>query len=186
MIKLVRNLKTNVPRSFDSEEYEKQKNEVIQKYQMQSSELMEGFNQFAKQKGFMLKKSEQGLLTIPIKDDNPIGEEDYIKLSAEERKKIEEDSYVVEAKLLETMNRINEAEENVKNKLNHLEIMVALVTIEQPIMELKEKYNEYENVLLYLRSVQRDIIQNIEDFREPDKGETEGSILEEKDRGKEF
>jgi len=186
MIKLVRNLKTNVPRSFDSEEYEKQKNEVIQKYQMQSSELMEGFNQYAKQKGFMLKKSEQGLLTIPIKDDNPIGEEDYIKLSAEERKKIEEDSYVVEAKLLETMNRINEAEENVKNKLDHLEIMVALVTVEQPIMELKEKYNGYENVLLYLRSVQRDIIQNIEDFREPDKGETEGSILEEKDRGKEF
>ncbi|MGB7605819.1 MAG: ATP-binding protein [Lutisporaceae bacterium] len=186
MTKLVKNLKTNIPRSFDSEEYEKQKNEVIQGYQMQSSEMMEVFNQFAKQRGFMIKKSEQGLLTIPVIEDNPIDEEGYLKLSTEAKKKIDEGSLVVQAKLLETMKQINEVEKHVKDRLDHLEIMVALVTVEQPIMDLKEKYGEYENVLLYLQSVQRDIINNIEDFREPEKGETEGSILEEKIRSKEF
>lgn len=186
MTKLVRNLKTNIPRSFDSEEYEKQKNEVIQGYQMQSSEMMEAFNQFAKQRGFIIKKSEQGLLTIPVIGDNPIDEEAYLKLSTETKKKIDEGSMVVQAKLLETMKQINEVEKHVKDRLDHLEIMVALVTVEQPIMDLKEKYSEYKNVLLYLQSVQRDIIHNIEDFREPEKGETEGSILEEKIRSKEF
>lgn len=186
MTKLVKNLKTNIPISFDSEEFEKQKNEVIQEYQMQSSELMEGFNQFAKQRGFMLKKSEQGLLTIPIIDDVPIDEEEYMKLGAEVKKKLEEESYVVQDKLLDTMKQINEIEKNVKNKLDHLEVMVALVTVEQPIMELKEKYGEYENVLLYLQSVQRDIINNIEDFRESEKGEIEAAILEEKLRRKDF
>ncbi|MDF2521129.1 MAG: ATP-dependent protease [Clostridia bacterium] len=186
MEKLVKSLKIKIPRAFDGESYEKQKNGIIQEYQEQSSDIMEDFNQYAKQKGFILKKSDQGLLTIPVKEEGPIGEEDFRQLNDAERKQIEADNMLVQSKLIDTMKRIRDVEKEIKERLDHLEIKVALVTVEQPIMDLKEKYAEYKEVILYLQSVQRDIIQNIEDFREPEKGGREDVMLEEKLKSRSF
>lgn len=186
MKKLVKSLWIKIPRAFDEENYERQRNDIIQEYQEHSSELMDDFNKYAKQKGFILKKSEQGLMTIPLIEDNPIDEEAFDKLGADVRKRIEEDSFMVQSKLLDTMKQIRDVEKGAKDRLDHLEVKVALVTVEQPIMDLKEKYSDYKIVVEYLQSVQRDIIHNIEDFRVPEKSEEEGTPLEERLRSREF
>lgn len=186
MKRLVKNLKARIPKAFEGEEYEKQKNEIVQEYQEQSSDWMESFNTFAKEKGFIVKKSEQGLVTIPIIDGKPIDEKDYINMSSEERKKVEDTSYVVQNKLMEVMKRIREVEKVVRDKIEHLETKIALVAVEQPIQELKEKYSQYKNIVDYLQSVQRDIIHNIEDFRDFEKEAAEELDLVEKIREKDF
>ena len=184
MKKLVKNLKIKIPKAFEGEEYEKQKSSIVQEYQEKSSDIMEVFNEFAKEKGFMIRKSEQGLMTIPIIDDKPIDEKEYIKMSSDERKKIEESSFIVQGKLVDAMKQIKELEKNVKDKIEHLEIKIALLAVEQPIMELKEKYAQYKNVVEYLQSVQRDILHNIEDFKDLDKEMTEELEFVEKIRDK--
>jgi lon-related putative ATP-dependent protease len=176
MKRLIKSLKIKIPKAFDSEEYEKLKNEIIQVYQEESSCLMEDVNLFAKQKGFMLKKSEQGILTIPIIGDKPVAEEDFHMLDMEERKRIEENSFVVQTKLLDVMKQIKESEKAAKDKIEHLETQIAMVTVEQPVIELKDKYSQYKNVVEYLQSVQKDIIHNIEDFRELNKA-SEGNLV---------
>lgn len=183
--RLIKSMKIKIPKAFEGEEYEKQKNEIVQRYQDKSSLLMESFNEFAASKDFMLKKSEQGLLTIPLINGKPIEEEEYIKLSSEVRRRLEEDSYLVQTKLMEVMKQIKEIEKDAKDKLENLEIKIALVTVEQPIMDLKEKYAAHKSVVDYLISIQRDIIHNIEDFRDVEEGEEEG-LLAEKLRSKDF
>lgn len=186
MKKLIKSLRLKIPRAFNGEEYESRRNEIIQQYQEKSSSIMEGFNHYAKQKGFVIKKSEQGLLTIPLVEDKIIEEADFIKLEPEVRRKMEEDSYVVQTKLVETMKQIKEIEKDSKDKLEQLETKIALMTVEQPIMDMKEKYAEHKNVLDYFVSVQRDIIHNIEDFRELDKAEPEVEFLTEKLEKRDF
>jgi len=176
MKKLVKSLKINVPKAFEGEEYEKQKGEIIQEYQEKSSEQMEAFSEFAKQQGFIIKKSEQGLMTIPIINGKPMEDKDYIELSTEERRKLEDNSFIVQNKLMETMKQIREIEKAAREKIEQLETKIALLAVEQPIMELKEKYAGYKNVLEYLQEVQRDILHNIEDFRK-----MEGRIHDEAD-----
>lgn len=186
MRRLIKSLKVKIPKAFDGEEYEKQKNDIIQVYQEESSQLMEHFNVFAKQKGFMIKKTEQGILTIPIIEDKAIEEEDFLKLEKEERKRIEDDSFVVQSRLIETMKQIKEIEKSAREKIEHLETKIALVTVEQPIMDLKEKYVEYKGVIEYLQSVQKDIIHNIEDFRLLSKVAEEDADLADRLRNKDF
>jgi len=180
MRRLIKGLKIKIPKAFESEDYEKQKNNIVQVYQEQSSCILENFNSFAKKRGFLIKKSEQGILTIPLKEDKAIDEEDYLKLEPEERKRIEDESFVVQTKLMEVMKQVKEVEKAAKDKLENLETKIALVTVEQPILDLKEKYCQYKNVVEYLQSVQRDIIHNIEDFRELNKVDEADALLSEK------
>jgi lon-related putative ATP-dependent protease len=161
---LIKRLKVELPKAFGGDEYEKQKSEIIQFYQGESSQLMENFTTFAKQKGFAIKKSEKGILTIPIIGDKPIEEENFLKLEKEERKTIEENSFIIQSKLLDTMKQIKEIEKSAVEKLEQLETKIALATVEQPIADLKDKYLKHKNVVEYLQSIQKDIIHNIEDF----------------------
>ena len=97
MDRLIKLLRVKIPKTFQGEEYEKQKNQVIEEFQKDSSQIMDDFNEFAKEQGFMIKRSEQGLLTIPVVDGKPIEEERYINMDPEDRKKVEEKSYVIKA-----------------------------------------------------------------------------------------
>ena len=117
----------------------------------------------------MLKRSEQGLLTIPVIEGKPIEEEEFINMEASNRKEIEEKSYIVQKHLMDSMKRVKEMEKSTRDKIEQLETKIALITVEQPVSELIEKYKEYKNIRDYLKSVQRDIIQNIEDFRQAEK-----------------
>lgn len=166
MEKLIKSLKVKIPKAFEGEEYEKQKNDIIYGYQEESSRLLESLNCFAKERGFAIKKSEKGILTMPVKDDKPIDEDEFLKLTPEERKQIEEGSFVIQTKLIDIMKQVKEVEKAAKDKLENLEARIALLSIEQPILDLKEKYSQQENVVEYLQSVKMDIIQNIDDFRE--------------------
>ena len=186
MKRLVKNLKVKIPKAFEGEEYEKQKNDIIQAYQEESSLLMENINVFAKQRGFVIKKSEQGILTIPLINEKPIDEEEYLKLAPEVRKKLEDDSYIVQTKLLEIMKQIREIEKAAKDRIEQLEGKIALVTVEQPIMELKEKYALHANVVEYLQSVQKNIVHNIEEFLELEKISEEEAVFADKQSDKDF
>jgi len=186
MKRLLKDLKIKVPQAFEGEEYEKQKGQIIQEYQAKSSEYMESFNVFAREQGFVIRKSEHGLMTIPLRDGKPMDDKDYIEMPPEERKKIEDNSFMVQGKLMETLKRMKEIEKAARDKIDQLETKIALLAVEQPIMELKEKYDKYKNIIEYLQAVQRDIIHNVEDFRNLEVGKAETLDLVERIREKDF
>ncbi len=186
MNRLVKLLRMKIPKVFEGEEYEKQKNLIIQEFQENSSEIMDTFNKYAKEQGFILKRSEQGLLTIPIVEGKPIEEEEFINMEAPNRKRIEEKSYIVQKRLMESMKQVKEMEKSTRDKIEQLEAKIALITVEQPVSEIIEKYREYKNVTDYLKSVQRDIIQNIQEFRRSEKGKEDDVNLIEKINIKDF
>ncbi|HYE83288.1 MAG TPA: ATP-binding protein [Clostridia bacterium] len=186
MKRLLKDLKVKIPKAFEGEEYEKQKSQIVQEYQEKSSEHMETFNLFAKDQGFMIKKSEQGLMTIPLHEGKPIEDKDYMEMSPEDRKRIEDNSFIVQGKLLETMKRIKDIEKTTRDKIDQLETKIALLAVEQPISELKEKFGQFRNVLEYLQAVQRDVIHNIEDFRNLETSHADQLNLVERIREKDF
>lgn len=186
MKKLLKDLKVKVPHAFEGEEYEKQKGQIVQEYQGKSSEIMERFNTFAREQGFVIKKSEHGLMTIPLIDGKPMEEKDFMEMPPEERKKMEDNSFIVQGKLMETLKSIKDIEKTAKDRIDQLETKIALLAVEQPIMELKESYNKYKNILEYLQAVQGDIIHNVGDFRNLEVGKAEQLDLVERIRVKDF
>lgn len=186
MKKLIKDLKVKVPQAFEGEEYEKQKSQIVQEYQGKSSEIMERFNTFAREQGFVIKKSEHGLMTIPLFEGKPMEEKDFMEMPPEERKKMEDNSFIVQGKLMETLKSIKDIEKTARDRIDQLETKIALLAVEQPIMELKESYNKYKNILEYLKAVQGDIIHNVGDFRNLEVGKAEQLDLVERIRVKDF
>lgn len=186
MKKLLKDLRVKVPQAFEGEEYEKQKSQIVQEYQGKSSEIMERFNTFAREQGFVIKKSEHGLMTIPLIEGKPMEEKDFMEMPPEERKKMEDNSFIVQGKLMETLKSIKDIEKTARDRIDQLETKIALLAVEQPIMELKESYNKYNNILEYLQAVQGDIIHNVGDFRNLEVGKAEQLDLVERIRVKDF
>ncbi len=183
---LIKSLKVKIPKMFEGQDYEKQKSEIIQFFQSQSSDLMEQFNSYAKENGLLIKKSEQGLMTIPLIDGKAMEEKDYAELKPEARKNIEEKMFVVQNKLIEIMKQVKEIEKSAKDKIEQLEMKIAFIALEQPIQELKEKYSQHQNLIEYLRAVQKDILQNIEDFKSIEKDNVNQLNIIDKIREKDF
>ena len=63
---LVDLFKTEIPKVFESEEYEKGKAEKIREYQKKRAELLEKLNNNAEEKGFKVKTSGAGIFFLPI------------------------------------------------------------------------------------------------------------------------
>lgn len=161
---LVQNLKTDLPRAFNEESYQKEKASIIREFKEKSGVIFEKLNAIAAEYGFMIRQSGSGFITIPIIDGKPISEEEYRRLNEEQLQEINEKSELLQEKVLDFTNEIRDLEKEIKQTIEKLDNKVALAAAGYHIDELKRKYNECPNVIDYLDAVQTDILNNVGNF----------------------
>jgi lon-related putative ATP-dependent protease len=166
MDETVKILKVEIPKIFESKEYEKQKNKILEESQQQQKALFTNLEEEAQQKGFMLRKTVSGLIIMPVKKTNePLTQEEYEALDEKTRGKIDEIGRTLQEKLNDAMRLIREGEKVVKEALMNLEKEAVLSAVGHLIDELKHAYSSYEKILTYLSDVQDNILENIDDFK---------------------
>ncbi|MDO9555605.1 MAG: AAA family ATPase, partial [Atribacterota bacterium] len=82
---LIEELKIEVPRAFESREYEDQRNQIMQSFQDERQKAYAGLEKKAEQEGFSLKQTATGLLLLPIMDGKTLTEPEYEKLGPTEK-----------------------------------------------------------------------------------------------------
>lgn len=165
MQELVEELKVEIPRAFASDDYENQKNLIIKEFQEKNSAYFEEVNQFAAERGIQLKRTSTGFATIPLKDGKPVSPEEYEQLDQEERERYEQNASEVQFKVAEVLRRVQNAEKEAREKIKQLESQVGLFAVGHLIDFLREKYQEFPQVISYLDAVQEDILANLDAFR---------------------
>jgi len=166
MENLISILKVEIPKAFESKEYDKQKNKILEDFQQKQKEWFSAVEEEAKEKGFAIRKALAGLIIVPIKrDGEPLTEEEFLALDAETRKRIDEMGKILQEKLDDVVRAVREAEKIVKDMLTRLERQIALDVIEEPIEKLKQKYSFNEKLVDYLATLRDDILNNLQDFK---------------------
>lgn len=166
MENLVNTLKVEIPKAFESKEYDKQRNKILEDFQQKQKEWFSTVEEDARTKGFAIRKALAGLIIVPVKrDGEPLTEEEFQALDIETRKRIDELGKMLQDKLDDVVRAVKEAEKIVKDMLLRLERQIALDVIEQPIEELKKKYSFNERIVNYLDAVKEDILNNVQDFK---------------------
>lgn len=165
MENLIAEIKEEIFRAFDNEEFEHQKQIVIDKYQKLSLEILEKLDDMAKQEGFTLQKSAQGIATIPLSEGKAMSQEEFEALSDDERKELERKNRALQVKIDEALRRIRVLDRKAREELNQLESDIALATIDPIFEEVTEKYKDFEDIMSYLKAVKEDIIKNLSYFR---------------------
>ncbi len=165
MDNLIQELKEEFPKLFESEEYEQKKNELMSSYQKKSNKLMEEFENDINEKGFSLQNTSQGLIPVPLdEEDNPIKQEEFQQMDEEERQEIREKSQKIQNDMEQVMRKIRNIKIEAKEELENLERKLGLSVLQPVIDNLKNKYGNCENVIIYLDNVQQDIINNLDKF----------------------
>jgi lon-related putative ATP-dependent protease len=166
MDELIKILKVEIPKVFESKEYEKQKSKILEGAQAKQKEIFSSLEEEAKEKGFSVRKTVSGLIIIPVnKKGDPLTEEEFESLDQTTRKKIDVMGKTLQEKLNDAVRIVREAEKLVKEQLARLEKEAALAAVGHLIDELKVKYRDHEKITVYLGDVKEDILDHLDDFK---------------------
>ena len=86
---LLDQLKGEIAKAFSSEEHEARRKEIAEESQVQNRQLFHGMETEAHKGGFALQPSPVGLLLVPLIENHPASQEEFMALDQKVRKSIE-------------------------------------------------------------------------------------------------
>lgn len=164
---LIERLKDEIKRTFESEEFTRQRQATIENTQKQHQEIMEALVEEARKEGFALRFTPAGMVMIPLGEDGkPMQEEDYLNLPADRKKDLEERQKEISQRVDKALREGKRLEQEIITKLDVLDTQAGEYLVRRPLALLKEKYREYPKVVAYLEAVGKDILRNLTHFKD--------------------
>ena len=170
-------IQNEIPKAFNSEDYEKQKTSIVTAYQNKRSGLLEQLSKDAEKQGFKVKKTNTGIYFLPIIDGKALSEEEYTELEEQEKVSIREKSEKIQIETLDIVRKMKEIEKQTEESINEWEHKIALLAVGVHMNELKGKYQNHEKIIAYLENVQQDILENLDDFIEEQGMEEQSQMM---------
>lgn len=169
-------------KTFESEEFESKKNEMLNIFVEETNKMYVELEAQARTLGFTISRNQNGINSVPLKEGEPMSDEEYIGLPEEERTELMKNSRVVQEKLKEAFRQYKELERSTKERVKKLEMETASTVAAPFFTRLSEKYGMYENVVDYLQEVQQDLLNNLDIFTEPEDTSSPMYIFKTRDR----
>lgn len=168
MEELIEELKEEIPRAFESEDYESRKQELLKEYKQKRDSILQQVEDQAFNEGFVLKQTATGAILVPRIEDRSMTADEYEKISEEEKASLEKKKHTLHIKIEQSLSEVRGMEKSAKQRIKELEEEVVLFSVKHIMDELRFKYREFEDVVEHLNHVQRDAVNNIGLFREED------------------
>ena len=184
---VVDKLYEEIPKVFTSREYELRNNEIAQKYERMGQNLIEELNELAKDRGFFFQQGNQGLLTIPLKEDGSLmSDEEYNGLSEDEFARLREKSQDLNKEVTEYMNRMRNLEQKLREKIIELDRKTGERVISFFFDDIVEKYSANEKVILHINDLKEDMVEHINKFKGQQKASANPFSIQKEDPKKFF
>ena len=176
--RIVKDIEIDIPKTLISKDYENNRNLIYTAYQNKVQEILNELNDLAKDYNFVFKQTEKGILSIPLKDDKPMTDEELDKLSEEEIENLIELSNDLSQKAFDYIEKVEEIEKDLKGEIEKLRednvFKVSSIHID-PVMK---RYKANNSIYEYLNDMKYDIVKNYEMFiMEDDKKHLEKLLL---------
>lgn len=162
---LLADLRVNIPKAFESGDYENQKDAIIQGVQQKMTGYFHDLEVAALEDGFDMKRTPNGIIFIPLKDGKPLSAEEYENLPVQERREMEEIGRRLHKKLEDTFHNGRMLEKQAAEQIAGLEKQIALFAIGPLFERLLEKYNKFPPIIDYLKMYLKDVTDNLEIFK---------------------
>jgi lon-related putative ATP-dependent protease len=162
--------KREIPRAFESEQYDHRQREIMGAVQRRRDALIGELKAFASDRSFALEMTPVGVATTPLVGGRPLTKEQFAGLPETEQERITKASQEIHEQTAGLLRRLHQLEKEAQEEVEQLEREVALFATGRLFHELREKYAESEEVLAYLDQVQEDLLQHVDDFRESEEG----------------
>ncbi|MGN1297757.1 MAG: Lon-like protease helical domain-containing protein [Clostridia bacterium] len=162
----IKEIKKDIQKTFNNDDFEKEKALIKQEYEAKRSALLDKLNQDASKYNFQVKAAQNGIYMMPIVDGKAIEEEEFEKLDDSIKQQYEEKSVFVQEQIMNVIGQIKEIERQSDKKISEWQSNVALLTVNVHINFLKSKYKRNKKINQFLNNVKKDVLKNIPTFLE--------------------
>jgi lon-related putative ATP-dependent protease len=176
MKSFIENVKNALPKAFESEDYATKRESTIRGLEKQRKLLIEELSDKAQREGFVIQSTPIGLLLIPVLDGKPLSEEEMLALPPKVKDRLQEKRETLEAEFRNTMRQLIDMERQIHDALKKLNKEVALYAIGNQMESLNEKYKILPELTNYLKAVENDILDNLEQFVRRGASETQAFL----------
>ena len=170
---LIEELKSAISSAFEKSSYEDAKSQEIGAFQDEISTMMDAIRAEAEKKDFLVKRTPQGFVNIPLKtvkkgrskkEKIELQTEEFEALPAKEQKRLKSVSDEITLKTLEVLRQIREKERILKTKISEMEAEICRTAIKPYIDEVRGKFGAREKFKKWLDSFERQVVRNFSLF----------------------
>jgi lon-related putative ATP-dependent protease len=164
MSQLVEDLKSAIPAAFESDHYRHSLAEIRQEFEDRVRSGIEQLQEEAKSKGLSLMPAPQGFALAPLRHGKIIVEEDFDRLPNEEKEQTAALIKEFTEKVRHHFEEVPGWHKQQHDRIAALNREVTELAIRHSIDQLKTRYADRPDVLVYLDAVREDVLQNARSF----------------------
>jgi len=176
MDELIATLVEEIPKAFESEEFESRKAVYVQEFQARRGELLERIQNEANSRNLAVKSSGAQLLSVPLLDGRELTPEEFAGLPEEIQARFQKNQTELAEVIQEVYREIREVQQKTQGLLRDLDRTVALIASGHYIDAVRTKYEDSKKIRQYLKEVQADILDHVSDFRETGEEQPQGPL----------
>ena len=163
---LIAEIQLAIPAAFENEDYGNQLKALEGETQEELEGLWRSLHDQAKEEGIAVLQTPTGYVLAPLGDDKVIDDKEFEKLPERKRKAIKESIHRLSEELEARIESIPKIRKRHRERVRALDQEVTAHAVSVLLNDLKERYAALPAVLDYLEDVQRDIIENAQEFRQ--------------------
>ena len=165
----IKEIKKDIKKTFNADDFEKEKALIRQEFENKRTILMEELNNEAAKHNFQVKSAQNGSYMMPIVNGKTIEEDEFEKLDSNIKQEYEEKSSIVQEQIMNVIGKIKQIERDADKKVSEWQSNIALLTVNVHINFIKSKFKRNKKINKFLNDVKQDVLKNIPIFLEEDK-----------------
>ncbi len=164
----VKDIRRDIKKTFNNEDFEKEKKAIKLEYDAKREALLEQLNKRTLVQGYQVQATANGVYMMPVLDGKPLEEDEFEALEESVKRDFEERSALVQDQVLETLAAIKGLEREADKKIEEWQASIAHLTIDVHINSIKANYKRNKTISTYLDNIKNDILRNISLFLAPE------------------
>ena len=166
MESFVKDIKRDIKKTFNNDDFEKEKKIIKQEFEDKREKLLEKLNKRTMVQGFQVKSTANGVYMMPMLDGKVLAEEEFDGLDENVKREFEERSALVQEQVFEALGEIKQIEKAAEKKIDEWQSNVALLTINVHVNSIKANYKRNKIINNYMEEIKKDILAHISAFIE--------------------
>jgi lon-related putative ATP-dependent protease len=162
--KFIEFMQSEIPKVFESKEYEEQKSRIVDEAEKAKEVLFAEAGKSALELGFQLTITRTGIVKVPMWKGKPLTPQELEALSPVQRRELEEHEKKVDAEIRDFLSKARLLDKEMHEKVHELNRHVAHFSMGHQLDDLKERYRVNPRISEYLVEVEEDVLNNLREF----------------------
>lgn len=164
MADLIEDMRLAIPAAFEGDDFRNQLKELEERTQNEVEEQWKSLNEQAAKEDVGVLHTPTGYVLAPISDGKVVSDEEFAKLPEKQREDIQAAIRRLSKQLQSRIEQMPKLRKSHRDQLRALNEKVTTHAVGVLLADLRQKYQDLPKVIAYLDEVQKNIIENAEDF----------------------